>query len=390
MAAITNFLRRMFVSGKTIRINSFDANEDTYSVSHDISLHEYGIFTVVDYIATLMQQAQWHTYRNNKKFKGAEWFAWNIRPNVNQSAADFWHELIARMLLWGEVLVFESNGERFIADNPISIDEGDGVQPWKFCNVGRLTYRKSHSLLPSEVLYFKYDNSCTRAAIAGLCDMYSKLTISASESYQESGGNKGTLHIDTHQTGTDDQQAAQMKTLQERFKVFCKAKNAILPLNKGFSYTHLPSTSTNGREVSDITSLRADALKMACEAYHMPYGLISGEIAGTSDAWELGTATVLNPLRQIFETEINGKLYTVADIINGTSCKCDISHIKPINIFEKAEHIDKLISSGFYTVNEAHEAADIDKVNDKTADKRYITKNYSEMEEIGGADNADE
>lgn len=76
--------------------------------------------------------------------------------------------------------------------------------------------------------------------------------------------------------------------------------------------------------------------------------------------------------------------------MNGTSCKCDISHIKPINIFEKAEHIDKLISSGFYTVNEAHEAADINKVNDKTADKRYITKNYSEMEEMGGADNADE
>lgn len=382
---ITDFLHRMFVSGKTIKINKFDINEDTYKESDDISLHEYGVFTVVDYIATLMQQAQWHTYQKDKRFIGEEWYAWNIRPNANQSAADFWHELIAKMLLCGEALIFEADGQRFIADNPIDIDEGDGVQTWKFCNVGRLNYRKTKPLLSHEILYFKYDNSQAKSAISGLCNMYSKLATSVSEDCQKSGGSKGTLHIDAHQTGTSDEQAENMKLLQERYKVFCKAKNAILPLSKGFTYTNLPSGDAGGNKINDITSLRADALKMACEAYHMPYSLISGEVAGTSDAWELCTATVLNPIKQILETEVNGKLYTTTDIMNGTRCKCDISHIKPINAFEKAEHIDKLISSGFYTVDEAHEAAGIDKVNDEISNKRYITKNYSEMEESGGA-----
>lgn len=388
MAVITDFLRRMFVSGKTIKANDFDVNEDTYAISHDISLHEYGIFTVVDYIATLIQQTQWHTYQAGKKFKGAEWYAWNIKPNFNQSAADFWHELTARLLLWGEALVFEANGGRFIADNPITIDEGNGVEPWKFCSVGRLNYRSLRPLPPSEVLYFKYDNSRARAAIAGLCDMYSKLAASASEDYQKSGGSKGVLHIDAHQTGTDAERAAEMKLLGERYQAFAKAKNAVLPLKKGFDYTNLPVSGTSGREISDITSLRADALKMACEAYHMPYSLISGDVAGTSDAWELSTATVLNPLRQVFETELNGKIYGANAVLKGDFIKGDVSQIKPINIFEKADNIYKLIGCG-YTHNEIRERTGDDTVDAPEANMRFFTKNNSEMTETGGEPNDD-
>lgn len=384
MASITDFLRRMFVSGKTIQTDNFDKDEDTYAVSQEVSLHEYGIFTVVDYIATLMQQAQWHTYKNGKRFKGQEWYSWNVRPNMNQSSADFWHELTVKMLFWGEAVVFEHGSGRFIADNPISIDEGNGVEPYKYMNIGRLNYRKSNSLMPDEVLHFKYDNSRTRTAIAGLCDMYSKLAKAASEDYQKSGGSKGTLHIDAHQGGTDAERAAEMKLMQERFQAFYKAKNAVLPLKKGFDYTDIPTGNSGRREISDITSLRADALKMACEAFRMPYSLISGEVAGTSDAWGLGTATVLNPIKQVYETEINGKLYKASDIIRGDRIRGDISMIKPINIIEKADNIYKLIGCG-YTHNEIRERTDDDMVDDQIANRRFFTKNNETMN--GGENN---
>lgn len=386
MPSVIDFFKRMFVSEKTIRTDSFDKDEDTYLLYQDISLHEYGIFTVVNYIATLMQQAQWRTYKNGKHYKSDEWYAWNVRPNANQSAAEFWHEVTARMLLWGEAVVFEHGTGRYIADNPITIDEGNGVERCKYLNIGRLNYRNPRPLLPYEVLHFKFDNSNAMAAVAGLCDMYSKLAKSASEDYQKSGGSKGTLKIDTHQGGSDAERAAEMKLLQERFQAFYKSKNAVLPLKKGYDYTNIPSGATGGRQIGDITVLRADALKMACEVYRLPYGLISGEVAGTSDAWELGTATVLNPLKQVFETEMNGKIYTSSDIIGGTCIKGDVSMIKPINIIEKADNIYKLIGCG-YTHNEIRERTGDDLADDPIANERFFTKNNEIMK--GGGQNAE-
>lgn len=386
MPSVIDFFKRMFVSGKTIRTDSFDKDEDTYLLYQDISLHEYGIFTVIDYIATLMQQAQWHTYKNGKRCKSEEWYSWNVRPNMNQSAADFWHELTVQLLLWGEVVVFEHGTGRYISDNPVTTDERNGVEPYKYMNVGRLNYRKPRPLMSHEVLHFKYDNSHARAAVAGLCDMYSTLTKSASEDYQKSGGSKGTLKIESHQGGNDSERDVEMKCLQERFQIFYKAKNAVLPLKRGFEYTNIPSGSAGGRQIGDITALRADALKMACEVYRMPYGLISGEVAGTSDAWELGTATVLNPLKQVFETEMNGKIYTSSDIVGGTCIKGDVSMIKPINIIEKADNIYKLIGCG-YTHNEIRERTGDDLADDPIANERFFTKNNEIMK--GGGQNAE-
>lgn len=386
LPSVIDFFKRMFVSGKTIRTDSFDKDEDTYLLYHDISLHEYGIFTVVDYIATLMQQTQWRTYKNGKRYKSDEWYAWNVRPNANQSAAEFWHEVTARMLLWGEVVVFEHGTGRYISDDLVTTDERNGVEPCRYMNVGRLNYRKPRPLLPYEVLHFKFDNSNAMAAVAGLCDMYSKLAKSASEDYQISGGSKGTLKIDAHQGGTDAERAAEMKLLQERFQAFYKSKNAVLPLKKGYDYTNIPSGATGGRQIGDITALRADALKMACEVYRLPYGLISGEVAGTSDAWELGTATVLNPIKQVYETEMNGKIYTSSDIIGGTCIKGDVSMIKPINIIEKADNIYKLIGCG-YTHNEIRERTGDDLADDPIANKRFFTKNNEIMN--GGGQNAE-
>lgn len=381
---IGEFFRSILKTGKEIRTDTFSLDKDTESVALEMNLTEYGVFTVIGYIATLNRQAQWYTYKDGKRFKGYEWYAWNVRPNPNQSAAEFWDEFYSRLMLFGEVLIFSHNGGRYIADNSFYADYGNGVQPALYTDVGRDIFRFSRPLRPSEVLHFRYGNRNARNAVMGLCDLYGKLIASASENYQKEGNIKAVLNIDAHQQGTDKEQAAEMKIVQERFAAFFKGKNSVLPLKKGFEYRDVTPTGVSGRGVSDITALRADALKSACEAFQLPYGLVSGEVAGTADAWELATATVLNPFRQIIETELNGKLYKVSDILNGTCIKGDVSRIKPINIFEKADNIYKLIGCG-YTHNELRERTGDDIVDDPEANKRFFTKNNSEM--TGGGEN---
>lgn len=384
---IGEFFTRILKSGKEIRTDTFSLAKDTESVALEMNLTEYGVFTVIGYIATLIQQAQWNTYKDGKKTKGYEWYAWNVRPNPNQSAAEFWHELFSRLLLYGDALIFELGGNRYIADS-FDTDCGNGVQPALYNNVGRQNFHFARPLPPSDVLHFRYGNRNARYAVMGLCEMYGKLIASASENYQKEGNIKAVLSIDAHQQGTDKEQAAEMKILQERFAEFFKGKNSVLPLKKGYDYRDVSPASDSGRSVSDITALRADALKSACEAFQLPYGLVSGEVAGTADAWELATATVLNPFRQIIETELNGKLYSKADIIGGTCIKGNVSRIKPVDIFEKADNIYKLFACG-YTLDELRERAEDDVTGEPIANKRFITKNNAEIVEGGGENESD-
>jgi hypothetical protein len=127
--------------------------------------------------------------------KNAEWYSLNVRPNQNESAACFWYELIARMLLRGEALVFQVGTERFLADDGFTIDAGNGVQKLRFENVGRLDYRMHTPLFPEDVLYFRYNNHRAQSAVRSLCAMYSSMMQVVAEDYQKSGGSKGrTVH----------------------------------------------------------------------------------------------------------------------------------------------------------------------------------------------------
>ena len=359
----------------------FDSEEE---IIGEIELTEYGIFTVVNFIATLVQQIVWHTYKDDARFKGYEWYSLNVRPNKNQSAAEFWHEIASELLLHGEALVFEYGDQRIIADH-FQANKGDSVQERTFSDVGRGLFRRASTLRMRDVLYFRYTNSGAKAAVSKLCEEYGKLMKSASEEYILSAGGRGLVYIDANQTGTDAERAAEMKMLSERFKVFLKNKNAILPLKNGYKYEDVSKDTKGSTRAGDISTMRTEALKSACSAFGLPYSLLSGEVAGTAEAWELATASVLNPFRQIIETEMNGKLYG-ADVLQGDFLRGDITRIKPVNIFANADNIYKLIGSG-YTHNEIRERAGDDTAKDKEADQRFFTKNNEQM---GGVNEDDE
>ena len=50
---IGEFFTRILKSGKEIRTDTFSLAKDTESVALEMNLTEYGVFTVIGYIATL-------------------------------------------------------------------------------------------------------------------------------------------------------------------------------------------------------------------------------------------------------------------------------------------------------------------------------------------------
>ena len=61
-----------------------------------------------------------------------------------------------------------------------------------------------------------------------------------------------------------------------------------------------------------------------------------------------------------------------------------------IDVFEIAEKIDKLISTGMYSIDELRSKISDTILNTDWSDKHWITKNYSEITQIDNLEGGDD
>lgn len=95
------------------------------------------------------------------------------------------------------------------------------------------------------------------------------------------------------------------------------------------------------------------------------------------------TAQVL-PLVEKLELHLNKYLYSQENLAKGDGIVFDTFGIEYFNIVKSANQVDKLISSGMYTVNEARERLNQPLApHDEITDTRFITKNFASAKEIG-------
>ena len=90
----------------------------------------------------------------------------------------------------------------------------------------------------------------------------------------------------------------------------------------------------------------------------------------------------INPLANLIENEINAKFYSETDFLNGNYIKINTKKIKSVDIHKIAISLDKLLASGTFSINECREFIDLENINEKWAEKHFITKNYQDVENI--------
>ena len=66
-----------------ISVRDFKRKETEFCVD------AYAIFTVIDFVATLMSNVELQTYYKGRLKEEKEWYRLNIKPNLNQNAKDF-------------------------------------------------------------------------------------------------------------------------------------------------------------------------------------------------------------------------------------------------------------------------------------------------------------
>lgn len=166
----------------------------------------------------------------------------------------------------------------------------------------------------------------------------------------------------------------------------------MLPEFDGYEYTQLGAAAKSGGaekdQTEDVRKLAEDIFNFTARGLLLPVVLVNGAVEQTVDANGRFLTYVIDPIADQLQEEINRKRYGFEKWKQGQYMRVDTSSILHYDLFEQANNIEKLISSG-YSPNEIRRAAGQAEIREKWAETHFLTKNIGTMQNaVSAADNA--
>ena len=384
MGVFGDFLEKLFKKDPDGKVSEVVTLKEHLisSESDSLSIDIYSMLTVVEMLSNLAANCEFKVFKGGKEEKNLLWARLNYKPNVNQSATEFWREFYRKLLFNGEVLAFETydKSQWLIADG-FNKSNYEAKEKY-FTDVYRGDFQARGTFKMSEVIYISYPNTNATALKLGLLARYDKLLAAASESYENGTGTKVFVNINGAYQGDDKARRDYTNYINDVFKPFLKARNAVMPLFNG-TQAAFANSSTSGRAtVDDITKIVNDSLTRAAQAYKMSPALFTGDIAGMKDALNFSLTSAIDPLCNATSEQLSISFYSLPEIVKGDYVIADTSNINHIDIFDISGAADKLISSGFMAPDEVRKAAGLEPTGEESMQKHYITKNYAATDDI--------
>lgn len=373
---IIDFIKDIFGSKDEIKLIEKLSEEST-----KLAIEEFAINVAINLIAGCISKCEFKTYLENKEVKEDEYYMWNVEPNKNQNSSEFIQEFIYKLLYRNEVLIVEVNNQLIIADsfyqNEYALIEN------VFENVTRKDFTFNRKFKMSEVLYFKNSNKDIKALISNLNNGYRELLEMAIGKYKRSGGRKGIVDLESAARGTEKEKSDIDDLFNKRFKRYFESENAVLTLPKGVKYTENngEGSKKSTSEMVDIQNLTKEIFNRVGQGFKIPPALMSGDIADVDKVTNNFLTFGVDPIVDLISEEINRKRYGKA-VLKGSRVEIDTTCIKHIDIFSVAEKIDKLISTGMYSIDGLLEKVGEVPLGTEWSEKHWITKNYSEISQI--------
>jgi HK97 family phage portal protein len=365
-----------------ITVDGIMKDKDVQSAMYEVYLRELAFWTCVNKIANAISKCEFKTYIKKKEVKGQEYYLWNYEPNQNQNATSFMNKVIGKLYRNNECLVVEVNNHIYVADSYSK--EVLALKEYRFSGITFDGYELSETREMSEVMFFELNSENMRNLTNGMYETYSKLLIYAQDAYKKSRGKKGILNIGAIAQESENFDETFQELMSTHFKNFFESDSAVLPLFDGYEYQDI---SESGKTYStestrDIKSLADDIFEFTARAFSFPPSLAKGDVQDTGKAIDELLTFVIDPLIKMLQQEINRKRNGYTGFKAGNYVKIETLAVKHIDIFDIATPVDKLISSGAFTINDILEVLGKPKIEEDWANQHFMTKNYSKIQDL--------
>lgn len=352
-----------------------------------VHMKRLAIDTCISFLGRTISQSEFRV-KNGEAFEKNElYYRLNVRPNKNMTASTFWERFIQKLVYDNECLVIQADDEDLLIADDFQHNEY-AVFEDTFTNVVVKDYEFKRSFKQSEVIHLKYRNDKLSPLIDGLFADYGDLFGRILSSQKRKNQIRGTVDMDMIGAKTQEQVDKLQKFIDDMYQAIGKKDIAIVPQQKGIEYKEVYNGSANGPSVEEINKVTNGFLNQVAMSMGIPTALIYGEMADIEKQTKNYMNFTVKPLLKKISDEVNVKFFEMNEYLEGQ--RVEVKSISYQTIFELAESIDKLISSGAFKGNEVRLEVGYDISDDPNLNKHYITKNYAEMNTGEGGENTND
>jgi HK97 family phage portal protein len=396
-----DFVRGKMLGGSEVTISSDElAGLVDREKLTELSLYEFALCSGINIIANALSACEIRTFVNNKEIHGEEYYLWNYSPHYNYNANEFLQKIVWNLIYKNECLVVETRGGLVVADSYehevyalyqdvfrnviVNSDSQNGIpHPYTFPQSFRM----------EDVLFYRLSSRNIKSILDYLMEGYRSLLETAIDKFQKSAGERGILTIDGNAAAGQNYGTKPDGTLRtfndvftemmnERFKSYFNAKNAVMPIWKGFDYQIKGSEASkrSTSEVKDITDMTTEITTKVANALQIPPQLMLGTAAEVKQLTRNLITFGIRPIADVIETENNRKR-SGREVLRGTYQMIDLTGIEYTDIFEAAQGAYNLLGSGA-SIDEIRVLTGRPELGTKWSRKHLISKNFADLETI--------
>lgn len=362
--------------------SSLDFDFD-YVSDKRLYLKELALQTVIGYVAKTVASSEFRHLKDGYGLKDNIYYTLNIKPNLNQSASEFWFDVVYKLLTEREVLIiFDDTNYMHIADSFEHDKFAVFDDTFKSVIVDGYTFNRIFRR--SEVIFLKYGNGKLDSFMDSIFKDYTDLFNRMIEAKMFSSQLRAKVQIDANISSNEETRNKIQERIDKMFNTIRTKAVAFLPVTKGFTYEEIYKGDGGIKGVEDLTKIKESLINEVADIIGVPQSLIHGNVSDIDSLMKAYSKFVIDPINKIIADELNHIIIGKSDYLDGECIK--IKSIKVKEVYESAEAIDKLIASGAFTPNKVLELFDQDRVDDASLDKYYITKNYTTAKNLEGGE----
>lgn len=337
-------------------------------------------------------EIQVYAKKNNKKIEKVKddlYWRLNIQPNHNENGTAFAYKLATKLLVDKRALVIINKTNKgskllYVADTfkvskdilyskrfydiTLSDDEGNKMDVRNIYNT-------------ENAIYFSIKNKSLKTATESYKINSSKILSTIQKKYIKSNVMKWKLKKPGGQPTLQDAETGKTISHEDYKKKITEGliseEDAIIMLSEAFDLMNL--NKENSQSLADYKDMIKIIGDSVANRYDIPldifYGTKTEKSTGTNDF----ITFAVDPYYEILEDGFNIGFIGKESYLKGEMVKYNRHCIQHKDILESASGIDKLRGDGF-SRNEVNDFIGLPRIDEKWADKHYITKNYGTVE----------
>lgn len=334
-------------------------------------------------IAHAIAKSEFIVQGKNERLRNELYWSLNVKPNLNETATEFWIEVIQRLLKNSECLICIIGKKFYIAD---SFQVSNSVMLNQIYSNITITangesLQLNNTYTSDEVIHLKAKNKKIRAYMETVMKMHDDVVSAMEAAIKISKTPKFILKIagampvirtlradGTEQTLTVDEFKKNIKNLLESENI------EILQASNGLEISQLKIDTAVTSE--DVVKASKEIFEECAFTFDIPKTVFMGEITEKADSTNEFITYAVGWVAEILNDAMNATLVGKESFLKGEYIWIDLSGFKHRDLVESANYLDKLRSIGF-NLDEIRQAIGWEPLNTPFSQERVITKNYT-------------